>query len=171
MWTTLIRQLVLFIFTKRGKRVLTFVGLMLLCFLTALLLDSGKYLTAGFTGILTGSALVALAIQYVRQRKQQRERVRQELEKAERRAAATQARTGKFEKAKATVADAARAASNSAANIANAAKAASNNAANMAKTASNTAANMANAAKAGLDGARNRLSFWRAKDRDDARPG
>jgi hypothetical protein len=41
----------------------------------------------------------------------------------------------------------------------------------MAKAASNTAANIANAAKAGLDGARNRLSFWRAKDRDDARPG
>src|SRR5262245_39840254 len=103
MWTALIRQLVLFIFTRRGKRVLTFIGLVLLFFLTAVLFDSEKYLTAAFTGILTVAALIGLAIQGVRQRQQQRERERQEIEKAERRAAASQARTERFDRAKATV--------------------------------------------------------------------
>jgi heme exporter protein D len=123
MWTALIRQVVLFIFTRRGKRVLTFIGLMLLCFLTALLFDSEKYLTAGFTGVLTIAALIGLAIQSVRNRKHQRERERQEQERAERRAASAQARTEKVDRAKATVAGAAKAAGSSAASVARAARA------------------------------------------------
>src|SRR6266545_823937 len=123
MWTALVRQLVLFIFTRRGKRVLTFIGLMVLCFLTALLFDSQKYLTAGFTAILTIAAIISLAVQYVRQRKHRRERERQELKKAERRAASSEARTERFDKAKATVSGAAKAATSGAANVATAAKA------------------------------------------------
>ena len=49
-WGALVRQLVLFTFTKRGKRVIVFVGLLLLCFVTALLVDLRMYLTAAFTG-------------------------------------------------------------------------------------------------------------------------
>ncbi len=138
MWTALVRQIAVFLITRRGKRVIAFAGAFLLCFTTALLIDSRMYLTAGFTGALAAAALVAFVIQYFRQRTDQRERIRQDAEEAVRRAAAAQARNEKFDKAKSTVADAARSATSSAANI-------------------------ADRARKGISGARDRLSSWRTK--------
>ncbi len=139
MWTALVRQIVVFLITSRGKRVIAFAGAMLLCFITALLIDSRMYLTAGFTGVLATAALVAFVVQYSRQRTEQRERVRQDAEEAVRRAAAAQARSEKIDKAKSTVADAAR-------------------------TATGSAADIADLAKTGIAGARDRLSSWRTKE-------
>ena len=107
MWTALVRQLVLFVFTRRGKRMIAFIGVMLLCFVTAFLIDSQKYLSAGLTGILTVAASLGLVTRYFQQRKQDRERERQELEKAERRAVAAQARSEKIDRARTTVTNAA----------------------------------------------------------------
>ena len=138
MWTALVRQIVVFFITRRGKRVIAFAGAILLCFITALLIDSRMYLTAGFTGALAAAALIAFIVQYFRQRTEQRERVRQDAEEAVRRAAAAQARSEKFDKAKSTVADAAR-------------------------TATGSAANIADLARTGIAGARDRLRSWRIK--------
>jgi len=138
MWTALVRQIAFFLITRRGKRIIAFTGAMLLCFITALLIDSRMYLTAGFTGILAVAALVAFVFQYFRQRTEKRGRVRQDAEEAVRRAAAAQTRSEKFDKAKSTVADAAR-------------------------TATGSAANIADLAKSGIAGARDRLSSWRSK--------
>ncbi len=139
MWTALVRQIFFFIVTRRGKRIIAFIGAMLLCFITALLIDSKMYLTAGFTGLLAVAALAAFVFQYFRQRTEKRARERQNAEEAVRRTAAAQARSEKFGKAKSTVADAARAATDSAANI-------------------------ADLAKTGISGARDRLSSWRTKE-------
>ena len=108
MWGALARQLFAYVLTRRGKKVLAFVGTMLLCFVTALLLDLKLYLTAGFTGLLTLVTLVAWLVQGFKQRRGDRMRERQDAEDAVRRAAAAQARGETIGKAKSTVTGAAR---------------------------------------------------------------
>lgn len=136
MWAALVRQLAVFLFTKRGKRIMIFVSLALLCFLTALLTDSQMYLTASVTGAFTATLMVALAVGYFGQHVRQRNRARREAEQAIRRAAASQSRQERFGKAKSAVAGAA-------------------------KTVSNGAASTVGKARSGLAGARGRLAFWR----------
>jgi hypothetical protein len=106
MWGALARQLFAYVLTRRGKKVLAFVGTMLLCFVTALLLDLKLYLTAGFTGLLTLVTLIAWLVQGFKQRRGDRLRERQDAEDAVRRAAAAQARGETIGKAKSTVAGA-----------------------------------------------------------------
>ena len=139
MWTALVRQLAVFLFTRRGKRIAIFVGVVLLCFLTALLTDSKMYLTAGVTGALTATIVVVLIVQFFRRGAAQRQRMRREAEQAMRRTAAGQARSEKIFNAKSAVAGAARAATGSAADV-------------------------AGKAKTGIVGVRDRLSFWRKKE-------
>ena len=64
MWTALVRQIAMFALTRRGKGVLIFVGVILLCFVTAILLDLHLYLTAYFTGALTAAVIIWRAIVY-----------------------------------------------------------------------------------------------------------
>ncbi len=108
MWGALARQLFAYVLTRRGKRVLAFVGLMLLCFITALLIDTRLYLTAGFTGLLTVMTLFAWLASNIKQKRRDRVRERQDAEDAVRRAAVAQARGETIGKAKSTVAGAAR---------------------------------------------------------------
>jgi hypothetical protein len=138
MWTALVRQLAVFLFTKRGKRIAAFAAVVLLCFLTALLTDSKMYLSAIVTGAVTVMMVIALIAQYFRQRFKQRSRARRDAEQAQKRTAAAQARSERFDKAKSAFSGAAR-------------------------TASGSAAGVAGLAKTGFGGARDRLRFWRRK--------
>jgi heme exporter protein D len=118
MWGAFARQLFAYVLTKRGKRVLGFVGTMLLCFVTALLLDLQLYLTAAFTGFLTLLALFAWLTQNVRQRRRERVLARQEAEELQRRAQAAAARAETVSRARSSVAGAARSVTNGAYGVA-----------------------------------------------------
>jgi hypothetical protein len=108
MWGALARQLFAYVLTRRGKKVLAFVGLMLLCFVTTLLIDLRLYLTAAFTGVLAVVALLAWLTSNLRQKRRDRELQRIEAEETLRRAAAAAARSETIGKARSSVADAAR---------------------------------------------------------------
>jgi uncharacterized membrane protein YccC len=138
MWTALVRQLMVFLFTRRGRRIVAFVGVLLLFFITALLIDSRMNLTAAFTGAVSVASLIAFVVSHFRYRTRQRDRERRDVEQATRRAAAAQARSERIDKARSTLSGAA-------------------------KTASHRAAGVAGLAKTGLGEARDRLRFWRRK--------
>lgn len=123
MWGAVFRQVFAYLLTRRGKRALAFAGMMSLCFVTALLLDTKLYISASFTGLLAAVLLMMWLAQYWRVRQQDREREIRRGEAAERREAASQARGEKFDRAKAAVADGARAVGEAAANSVGAAKA------------------------------------------------
>jgi hypothetical protein len=142
MWGALIKQIFAYLITRRGKKALAFVGTMLLCFLTAWLIDLRLYLSAAFAGVLAAAALYAFLVQGFRQRRDKRERERKNLEKAEKRAATAQARSEKINKAKVAVAEAA-------------------------KGVSSAAADFVDATKTGVRGVGGRLRFWRSKNRSE----
>lgn len=142
MWGALIKHIFAFLITRRGKKVFAFVGTMLLCFLTVLLIDGRLYLSAAFTGVLAAAALFAFLVQHFRQRNDKRERERKGTAKAEKRAATAEARSEKINKAKVAVAEAA-------------------------MGVSGAAADFADATKTGVRGVRERLSFWRSKNRTE----
>src|SRR5581483_963334 len=150
MWAALVRQVAVFLFTKRGKRIMIFLGLAALCFLTALLTDSRMYLTAAVTGAFTAILMIALVAGYFGQRAKQRRRAYNEAEQAVRRAAASQARHQKFGKAKSAVTGAAKTASDSAIGAVRRA-----------------GRGFADAGR-GLAGAAHRLTFWRGRKRKTA---
>src|SRR3979490_3413038 len=108
MWAALIRNIAIFMFTKRGKKLITLFGAMLLCFITALLLDSRLYLSATVTGILAAATLMAFAVQHFRQRRSEREREQRKVAEAVRRAEAAEARSEKMDRAKASIVEAAK---------------------------------------------------------------
>jgi hypothetical protein len=98
MWGALIKQIFAYLITRRGKKALAFVGTMLLCFLTAWLIDLRLYLSAAFAGVLAAAALYAFLVQGFRQRRDKRERERKNFLKAKKRAATAQARSEKSTK-------------------------------------------------------------------------
>ena len=100
MWGALARQIAAYALTRRGKKLLAFIGTMLLCFVTAILLDLQMYISAGFSGVLAAVALVTWITQGFRQR---REQERRQVETAARREAAALARGEKIDYAKTTV--------------------------------------------------------------------
>jgi uncharacterized membrane protein YccC len=122
MWGAVFRQVFAYLLTRRGKRALAFAGMMLLCFVTALLLDTKLYISASFIGFLAAVLLMMWLAQYWRVRQQDRERQGRRLEAAERRHAAAQVRGEKLDKAKAAVADGARAVGEATASSVGAAK-------------------------------------------------
>ena len=122
MWGAVFRQAFAYLLTRRGKRALAFAGMMSLCFVTALLLDTKLYISASFTGFLTAVLLMMWLAQYWRVRQQDRGREIRRVEAAERREAAAQARGKKFDRAKAVVAGGARAVGEAAANSVGAAR-------------------------------------------------
>jgi hypothetical protein len=91
-----------------AKKTFPFVGTLLLIFLTVLLIDLQLYLSAAFAGVLAAGALCAYLVQTLRERKDERERERKNLLKAEKLAEKAGARGKKINKAKAAVTDAAR---------------------------------------------------------------
>jgi hypothetical protein len=142
MWGALIKQIFAYLITRRGKKALAFVGTMLLCFLTAWLIDLRLYLSAAFTGVLAAAALYAFLVQGFRQRRDKRERERKNFLKTEKRVATAQARSEKINKAKVAVAQAA-------------------------KGVGSAAADFVDATKTGVRGVGGRLRFWRSKNRSD----
>lgn len=122
MWKIFIRSAIAFAFSIFGKTIIAFLIAIILCLATALLVDFRLYSSAGVTGALTVAALVIFVIQYFRQRKIRRERVRRQTEDAIKRAAAAQARSEKMDKAKAAVSDTVKGMASGAASAVNAAK-------------------------------------------------
>jgi hypothetical protein len=136
MWGALIKVGARYAFFRRWKNTLIFAGGVLLYAITAFLIDSEKYLSAGFVGSLAAVVLIWLAVHYLRERREIRERERRKQEEAAKRAAAADARSEKIKKAKTAVAD-------------------------VAKGVSGKAAGFASVAKTGLSGARDKFSSWR----------
>ena len=139
MWGALARQIAAYALTRRGKKLLAVIGTMLLCFVTAILLDLQMYISAGLSGVLAVVALVTWITQGFRQR---REQERRQVETAARREAAALARGEKIDYAKATVSGAVKSVTSGAAYI---------------------AGGTVRVAWKGLTGARDRVFVWRKK--------
>jgi hypothetical protein len=126
MWGALVRQFLAFVLTQRGKRVVAFIGVMLLCFATTLLLDLKLYLTAGFTGLLAGVALIAWLRAHwtviANRRAREQRRVEHAIHRAQAKAQARKARAEKIDKARAAFSGAARSVHSRATGFAGAAK-------------------------------------------------
>src|SRR5882757_374858 len=108
MWSAVFRQIFAYLLTRRGKRAIAFVGMMTLCFVTTLLIDTKLYISAAFTGSLAAVLLLTWLLQYWRVRQDAKIRQSRRDEAAIRRQAAAQARNEKIDNAKSAVADAAR---------------------------------------------------------------
>ena len=120
MWGALVKQVLAYVLTRKGKKVFAFAGAMLLCFMTALLLDWQLYLSASFTGVLALASVIAFFTQRLRQRQDEHERQRRNQTRAETRAATAEARSERIRKAKGAVGQAARGVSDAAFNAAGA---------------------------------------------------
>ena len=92
-------------FRRRWTRYLTIACAVVLCILTALLVDAKLYWTAGIAGACAAAVLIALAVQYLQASRHKAEHERQQREAAARRAAAAEARTEKLDKARASAAE------------------------------------------------------------------
>ena len=109
MWGAILRKILAYMLTRRGKRALAFAGMMSACFLTALLLDTKLYISAAFTSLLAGAMLTTWLTQYLRVRQQDREREVRRVVLTERRQAAIKARGERLKKVKAAMVGNARA--------------------------------------------------------------
>lgn len=136
MWGAVFRQVFAYLLTRRGKRAIAFVGMMTLCFVTALLIDTKLYMSAAFTGSLAAILLLMWLLQYWRVRQEAKLRQSRRDEAAIRRQAAAQARGEKIDKAKSAMTDAAR-------------------------TVGKGAANTLGAAASGMASAGGRMRFWK----------
>lgn len=103
MWSAFVRQIAAYALTRRGKRLAAFIGVLLLCFATVLLIDMQLYLSAGFTAVLTCFAVAAYIVQHARLKHAEREHLLRKAEKARQRAISAQVRAEKFDSAKSAV--------------------------------------------------------------------
>jgi hypothetical protein len=138
MWGALVRIGARYAFFRRWKNTIVFVGGVLLCALTAFLIDAKMYLSGGFIGVFAAGVMLWLASHYLRERREIRERERRKLEEAIKRAAAAKARSEKIDNARTA-------------------------AAGVVKGVSSSAAGFVNVAQTGFSGARDRLDAWRNK--------
>lgn len=136
MWGAVFRQVFAYLLTRRGKRAIAFVGMMMLCFVTTLLIDTQLYMSAAFTGSLAAALLLTWLLQYWRVRQEAKLRQSRRDEAAIRRQAAAQARGEKLDKAKSAMTDAAR-------------------------TVGKGAANTFGTAASGMASATSRIRFWK----------
>jgi hypothetical protein len=136
MWGAVFRQVFAYVLTRRGKRAIAFIGMMTLCFVTALLIDTKLHISAAFTGLLAAILLLMWLLQYWRVRQDAKARQSRRDEAAIRRQAAAQARNEKIDNAKSAMADAAR-------------------------TVGKGAANTFGAATSGIANASGRMRFWK----------
>jgi membrane protein implicated in regulation of membrane protease activity len=105
MWRAGIRAAMTLAFSLFGRKVIALVAMVVMLFTSSVLYDLKMYVSGGLAFILSVVALLTFAIQYRRQLARDRVRARQQVEAAERRAAAAGARTEKMGRAKAAVAD------------------------------------------------------------------
>jgi hypothetical protein len=136
MWGAVFRQVFAYVLTRRGKRAIAFIGMMALCFVTALLIDTKLYTSAAFTGSLAAILLLMWLLQYWRVRQDARVRQSRREEAMARRHAAAQARGEKLDKAKSAMSGAAR-------------------------TVGKGAASTFGAATSGIASASGRMRFWK----------
>ena len=94
MWGAVFRQVFAYLLTRRGKRALAFVGMLLLGFVTALLLDMQLYISASFTGCLAVVLITMWLVQYWRVKQHDRLREMRRVEAAAKRLVAAQERSG-----------------------------------------------------------------------------
>jgi Ca2+/Na+ antiporter len=106
MWAAFVRQFAAYALTRRGKKLFAFLGAMLLCFATTLLIDMQLYASAGFTGLLALAAVVSFAVHHVKLKRKQRERLARLAEEAIRRAERAKARAERIARSKAAFAGA-----------------------------------------------------------------
>jgi Ca2+/Na+ antiporter len=150
MWAALIRNIAVFMFTKRGKKLITLLVAILLCFISTLLLDARLYLSAALTGVLAAATLMVFAVQHFRQRRYKREREQRKIAGVARRAEAAAARSEKIHRAKTSAIETA--------------KGVSSSAAGMAKSGvSSSAAGIVGIARTSFTETRDRLGSWRSK--------
>ena len=140
MWGALISVGARYAFFRRWKNTFIFVGGVLLCAVTAFLIDAKMYLSAGFIGILAAAVMLGFAAHYLRERREIQERERRKLEKSAKRAAASEARSERIDKVRTTAAE-------------------------VAKGVGGRAAGFVNVAKPGFSGARDKLGSWHNKGR------
>jgi hypothetical protein len=116
-----------------------FIGMMTLCFVTTLLIDTKLYTSAAFTGLLAATLLLTWLLQYWRVRQEAKVRQSRRDEAAIRRQASE-----KLDNAKSAMADAAR-------------------------TVGKGAANTFGAATSGIASASGRMRFWKRDGAEDTR--
>lgn len=100
MWAAFVRQIAAFAITRRGKRFFALIGVLLLCFAAALLIDFQLYVSAVFTTLLALVSAAAFVVHHVRLKRSQRERLARKAEAAQQRALAAQARLARIDGAK-----------------------------------------------------------------------
>jgi hypothetical protein len=115
MWGAFARQIAAYAITRRGKKLFALIGVLLLCFVTALLIDVQFYTSAAFTAVLAGFSGVAFGMQRARLKRAEREYLQRKAEEARQRAIAAQARLDRIDTAKSAVGNAAGAATRAAA--------------------------------------------------------
>jgi len=100
MWAAFVRQIAAFAITQRGKKMFALIGVLLLCFGAALLVDLKLYFSAAFTTILAVLSGIAYLVQHFKLKRLARERLARKAEAARRRALAAQARLERIDNAK-----------------------------------------------------------------------
>lgn len=103
MWAAFVRQIAAFAITRRGKKMFALMGVLLLCFGAALLVDLKLYFSAAFTTVLALFSAVAYVVQHVKIKRIERERLARKAEAARIRALTAQARLDRIDNAKGAV--------------------------------------------------------------------
>lgn len=106
MWAALVRQITAYALTRRGKKFFALIGVLLLCFGAALLVDLKLYVSAAFTTLLALFSAIAYVVQHVKLKRIERERLARKAEAAQLRALAAQARLELIDNTKGTIKDA-----------------------------------------------------------------
>jgi hypothetical protein len=107
MWAAFVRQFAAYAITRRGKKLFALIGVLALCFGTALLIDMQFYVSASFAALLAGFAAVGYVVQHVKLKRAEHQRLLLKAEAARQRAIAAQARIDRIDGAKSAVRDAA----------------------------------------------------------------
>ncbi len=107
MWAAFIRQFTAYALTRRGKKFFALIGVLLLCFGAALLIDLKLYVSAAFTTLLALFSAVAYVVQHVKLKRVERERLTRKAEAARLRALAAQARLDLIDDTKGAIKNAA----------------------------------------------------------------
>jgi len=100
MWAAFVRQFAAYAITRRGKKLFALIGVLALCFGAALLIDMQFYVSASFTALLGGFSAVAYAVQHVKLKRAEHQRLLLKAEAARQRAIAAQARLEQIDTAK-----------------------------------------------------------------------
>lgn len=105
MWAAFVRQFTAYALTRRGKKLFALIGVLLLCFGAALLVDLKLYVSATFTTLLAAFSAVAYVVQHLKIKRIERERLERKAEAARLRALAAQARLERIDDTRSAIAE------------------------------------------------------------------